>query len=236
MRVIWGGDDAVNAIRAVPRPPTSAELSFPDRFSFSLLDAERVATLDAAGISDLGRRLFNDAFWFDQMGCASPRLLVWRGNGTTADVASNALVGSLRQEVTRRGYRLPPGAAMAKLVHVAEAAALGRATGSTWRDQSVTTLQLRSLSDLERNAPGGGLFAETTINDIADLADLVEVKDQTLSHFGFGADELRRLARLLGARGIDRMVPIGDALSFDRYWDGRDLFMELSRSVSVKNR
>ena len=38
------------------------------------------------------------------------------------------------------------------------------------------------------------------------------------------------LARL-GARGVDRVVPMGRALDFDTIWDGRDLIACLSRVI-----
>jgi hypothetical protein len=37
----------------------------------------------------------------------------------------------------------------------------------------------------------------------------------------------------LQGRGIDRIVPFGDALSFGTLWDGYDLLAELTRTISV---
>ena len=34
------------------------------------------------------------------------------------------------------------------------------------------------------------------------------------------------------AQGVDRVVPVGQALEMDTVWDGRDLIAELSRIVS----
>ncbi|MFC7104470.1 hypothetical protein ACFQQB_30900 [Nonomuraea rubra] len=54
-----------------------------------------------------------------------------------------------------------------------------------------------------------------------------------MTHFGFGQDELEELARGLAGRGVDRMVPVGSALSFHRVWDGVDLPAEFTRLVTV---
>jgi len=39
---------------------------------------------------------------------------------------------------------------------------------------------------------------------------------------------------LLNGRGIDRIVPLGKALTFNRYWDGYDLLAEMIRHVYVE--
>jgi len=65
------------------------------------------------------------------------------------------------------------------------------------------------------------------------LVPAVTHRDQTLTQFGFDSIELEKLVRLLNGRGIDRIVPIGEALRFQHFWDGYDLFQSLSRSIYV---
>jgi hypothetical protein len=63
--------------------------------------------------------------------------------------------------------------------------------------------------------------------------NVVTSRDQTLAHFGFRPEELKRLAMGLPARAVDRIVPVGSALEFSSTWDGYDLFRILSREVEV---
>ena len=51
--------------------------------------------------------------------------------------------------------------------------------------------------------------------------------------FGVEQTEAEQFVRDLCGRGVDRIVPIGAALNFDPAWDGYDLFVELTRQVSV---
>jgi hypothetical protein len=76
---------------------------------------------------------------------------------------------------------------------------------------------------------GAGTFLQATVPGFDALAAAVGPKDQTCSYFGFGPHELGMLAAGLGARGIDRVVPFGSALSFSAVWDGYDLLAELTR-------
>ena len=55
-----------------------------------------------------------------------------------------------------------------------------------------------------------------------------------MAHFGFALAELRALARELGARGVDRLVPVGEALAFEPTWDGYDLIGDFLRRVTVR--
>ena len=72
------------------------------------------------------------------------------------------------------------------------------------------------------------------ISDLSELPSLFGEKDQTLTHFGLAKEQLLELAESLGGRGIDRIVPIGQALDFGRYWDGLDLFQSFTRIISVR--
>jgi hypothetical protein len=60
------------------------------------------------------------------------------------------------------------------------------------------------------------------------------VKVQTLSHWGFADEELLDLNKLSNCEGLDRIVPMGEALNFHYIWDGYNLFEELSRKVFFK--
>ena len=95
-------------------------------------------------------------------------------------------------------------------------------------------LDLSELTVVPRDHCGGGLLYQAYISTLGELAAVVERKDQTLSYFGFDATQVRQLARALNGRGIDRIVPIGQALSFNRYWDGYDLLRSFTRVVSLQ--
>ena len=58
-------------------------------------------------------------------------------------------------------------------------------------------------------------------------------KDQTITAHGFTDEELTAFARSLHGRGVDRIVPFGEALSFGSLWDGYDLLAELTRTIDV---
>ena len=234
IRVIWGGDDTVRSIRGLASAPYTRDLAFPDRYSLAVLDATAVVSLNDGDLDELAHRFFNDAYWFDQLGCASPRLIVWRGDGTTSDEAGRRFRAALARQLVTRGHpETPASAALAKLVHAADAAANGTVDSIDWVNNSLTSVQLSRLDGLQRDAPGGGLFYEAVVAHLDELRSFVIRKDQTVTTFGIDHQDLRRFVTAVGAQGIDRVVPVGEALTFGRFWDGVDLLVEFTRFVQV---
>ena len=78
------------------------------------------------------------------------------------------------------------------------------------------------------------MFYQLHIKDLNQLSEYVSKKCQTMSYFGFQKNELKRFILNNNLKGIDRVVPIGEALDIDFTWDGFDLIKTLSRTVSIK--
>ncbi len=233
VRLLWGGDAAIERVRAVSPGPATHDLTFGDRFSFAVVRPGAVLEADPAARRALAEALYNDAYWFDQLGCASPRLLVWVGDTKEANAAHEVLFGALAEVVATKGYRLQPGAAMAKLTFM-YAALMDRPVELVKQiGNELLVLGLRDLNAFDRTHPGAGLFFEAYVDDLAELAGFVKRKDQTLTAHGFSDDELTAFVRSLHGQGIDRIVPFGQALSFGTLWDGYDLLAELTRTVQV---
>jgi hypothetical protein len=234
LRVIWGGDEAVAAIRKSPLSPHARELTFPDRYSLCALRAPAWLGLDAGGRERIAEAFYNDAYWFDQMGCSSPRLVIWCGDGTEIAAASGSFFQAVHSVVRRRGFRVDTGTAIGKMTFAYRAVLDAPVSGYLALGNELTVLPVDALEGLDRDHCGGGLFFQFAARGLQELVPFVRRKDQTLTHFGFEPAELFALAAALAGRGIDRMVPVGQALAFDRYWDGMDLLQEMSRRVAIR--
>ena len=173
-------------------------------------------------------------YWFDQLACASPRLLVWVGAEAEVTDAREILFEELAQVIATRRYQLAPGAAIARLTFT-HSAVIDRPVErvSPVRREPVV-LSLADLGGFDRSHPGVGLFFEARVDSLSDLVGFVKRKDQTRqSRMGSRTTELTAFARSLHGRGVDRIVGFGDALSFGRFWDGYDLLAELTRTIHV---
>ncbi len=230
VRVVWGGDASVNAVRSVPLPAHARELTFPDRFSFAVIRAS--AWLQLEDRRSLAEQFFNDTFWFDQMGCSSPRLVFWCGSQEEAAEASAGFLESVRQLAVEKNYQVQAATRLNRFAFACLAAMEGHA--STYQDLSeFTVLGLERFEQLSREHCGGGLLFQYRVGDLLEIAPFVDRRDQTMTYFGFGKSELTGFARRLKGRGVDRIVPTGQALNFNRFWDGNDLLLEFTRYVYI---
>jgi hypothetical protein len=172
--------------------------------------------------------------WFDQAGCSSPRLVVWCGEQDASARASAAFFAELESIVEAKHHEVELGHAMAKLLFTYQAALDGRISAQQRLSNELSVLTVDTLSAFDRAHPGAGLFFVAHVRELGDIASFVTRRDQTLGHFGFSRDELAALVAKLAGRGLDRLVPLGQALTFNRFWDGYDLLQEFTRRVYLE--
>lgn len=235
VRVVWGGDDTVEYFRKFPLPARGRDVTFPNRHSMALLDAAAVRSSGEEELAALADRFFNDAYWFDQAGCSSPRLIVWRaGPGDDAHDARRRFRSAVSDAIRRRSLKVETGLAITKMVFAFRRAAAEEGLRVETPSNEVTWVELPDLARYDRDHCGGGLFFEFVTSDLAaELSGLVGPQDQTAVCFGLDRDTVLELARGLNGRGIDRFVPVGRALEFSATWDGFDLLAEFVKRVVV---
>jgi hypothetical protein len=229
VRVIWGGDATVSKIRSVPMNPSGKDITFPDRFSFAVLTSHKFLNLKRSHQKALAARFYSDAYWFNQMACSCPRLLVWIGSRKDSMVASAVFLDMLHCEIRRRKNKADVGTTLTKITFAYQSAL--NMTCSRWNfvDNALCALRLENLNGFRREHCGGGFFFEYFARSLNELSDFVHEKDQTIAYFGLSKDDLNELALALCGKGVDRIVPIGQSLNFDRFWDGYDLLREFTR-------
>jgi hypothetical protein len=231
LRVIWGGDAAVEAIRKNPLRPSARDLTFPDRTSWAAISAAGWRTASPAAKRDAVVGFSNDAYWFDQAACSSPRTVFLVGSDT-GDVRAE-FVELLLEVVDQRGWAVDAAMAVEKRVNAYEMAATGAISAMEFPKNSVTSMSLTAVPSAPRRWIGAGAFPFAEVGSLLDLVPAMNRQDQTFSHFGFGLVELREFALALGGRGVDRIVPFGQALTFSAIWDGYDLPSEFTRLTTI---
>ncbi len=232
VRVIWGGDATVESIRRWPLPPSGRDLTFPDRFSMAAISVEAFQGLDDGERDDLVERFYNDTFWFDQMGCSSPRTMLWVGGGDFEAAASD-FHERLASIAERKGYDPDAALAVAKLAYSYRAIIDTSVNQYRRYGNADTVLNSEGFFAARGEFCGGGVLHQTHVERLTDIAAHITRTDQTLTVFGLERAQIDELVTTLVGAGIDRIVPVGKALDFSRYWDGYDLLREFTRLVSV---
>ncbi len=232
IRVIWGGDRTVMTIREAPLQPLAREITFPDRWSLAVFDAAYF--LASKKQRETVHNFANDVYWFAQMACSSPRVVVWRGDKATAEKASEAFFTLLEVESQRHIDFIAPVDFVNKRNFEDEMAIRADVHIRAARNNLVSVVRAKP-DDVRLRADfcGGGTFIDTRIETLAELKPLLDRRAQTIVSEGIGTDEWCRLLSDVDIPGVDRIVPPGRALSFEFVWDGMDLLREFTRETTI---
>ncbi len=233
-RVLWGGDQTVAHLRAMPASPRCVDVAFADRFSLCVLDAAAVCAAPEPDLEALADGFCRDSYLMDQNACSSPHLVVWRGTPPDAAAAQARFWPAIARVVSRR-YPLAPIHAVDKRTDVCRLAAqVPEIVEAIHHDNAVVRLRLSALPDtIETHRGRHGLFFEFVSDSLDCLAPCVGPRYQTLTTFGIDREQLSHRIVELGLTGIDRIVPVGEALSIGVIWDGLDIVATLSRIVAL---
>lgn len=233
LRVIWGGDAAVQDIRRYRLRPASRDLCFPDRTSWAALSVPGWRAADPGARRAAVTGFANDAYWFDQAACASPRTVFLVGDAGRADAVQAEFLSVLIDVVAERGWQVDAAMVVEKHVNAYGLAAAGAASWVRFAGP-VTAMTLTGTGVLPRRWLGAGAFPFVAVASLDELVPVMTRQDQTFSHFGFAPGELTAFATALGGRGVDRIVPFGSALTFSSIWDGFDLTREFTRLTTLQ--
>ncbi|MBC8037226.1 MAG: gamma-glutamyl phosphate reductase [Rhizobiales bacterium] len=236
LRIVWGGDDTVNHMRALPLPPLASEVVFPSRTSLAVLSAGSVLALEDAALEHFAQDFYEDVYAFDQLACSSPRRVVWLGDADEAGRASRRFFTALASVVAEKNYALETATVLSKLTLAAGGLADGKVDRLDRYGNAVTVMGMTARQGFLEEFCGGGLFEECRVQTLAEVASALSQRNQTLTHFGLSDEQLRTMILAAGNAAPDRVVPVGEALSFSRYWDGMDLIQVFTRSVHVVGR
>ena len=228
--MIWGGEEAVLQIRALPFPHWARLALFGPRIS--------VAAMDAGAWSDPDQqkswclRLARDVWQFDQQACSSPQVLFLEraaGHSTTQFLSN--LQRSFETENRAHPRREIPAVLTSTICQARASWLLNDPKhqavfppGPDW------TLLLGSGADLPKPVQGKTL----TVLEVDDLLEAVSKWDGNVQTLGLGMadpEKEKKVTLLAGNRGVDRIVKLGRMHVFVSPWDGMDLIRPMVRMV-----
>ena len=229
LRIIWGGDEKVLALSRDPIMPDGLSIGFPDRTSLCVVSDSGFKNLSETARREAVRGLYNDIYWFDQLGCGSPRAICWLGGDSMAD----ELYRLLSDVIVEKGMKVETGTAISKFVFVNELIAEGRGRKVRVRSNELSVVESDVKPGLIDNLHGGGLLLHCVCKEAREISPLFSRKLQTITHIGLSVGEIDKVAELMDGTGGLRFVPAGDALSFGPVWDGYDLLNTFTRKIVV---
>lgn len=231
VRIIWGGDETISQIRKSPIPPRSFDITFADRYSFAIIDAQSV--LSESNLPQLAEHFYNDTLLFDQNACSSPHLIIWHGSEPDISTAKMRFWEAFHTFIASR-YHVEPIIVVNKLTAFYRQAIESDIKMATESDNIVWRVELNSLPvTIDEYRCAGGYFSEYSTNNLMEVAPIISARYQTLAYYGIHKDILKDLLVDNRINGVDRIVPIGKTTEFALTWDGYNLIETLSRELSI---
>lgn len=231
-RIIWGGDKTIEKWRKSPLKPRANELTFADRYSIAVIDADEY--LKSENKSKIAQDFYNDTYFSDQNACTSPRMVIWLGKDKPQ--AKEEFWGELHKLVKEK-YSFAVVQSVGKLNALCKASVALDIKSEKTQDCLLTRIKLNTLDanamDYKYNS---GFFFEYDAEDLNEICQVCTQQCQTMVYYGIGKETLEKFITQSRPQGLDRVVPIGKSMDFSLVWDGYDLIRELSRKILVKEK
>lgn len=228
-RVIWGGDTTIEEIRQSPLKPRANEITFADRYSIAIIQADEY--LKADDKERIAQNFYNDTYFSDQNACTSPRIVIWTGDNiekAKAEFWENIYL------LAREKYMLAPTQSVGKLSAFYRVASQYDVRLEKSEDQLITRITVSKLDQgLMNYNYHSGFFFEYDMIEFNEILPVCDGRCQTIAYYGLDKKEIERLVLDLRPCGVDRIVPLGKSMDFSLVWDGYDLIKALSRKISV---
>ena len=229
LRLIWGGDQTIAEVRKSELPPRSGEITFADRYSIAVIDADSYLSIEDK--FKVAEDFYNDTFFTDQNACTSPRVIIWTGERIAE---AKEVFWKLEHSLLEKKYNFQAIQAINKLTKAyLVATAESRIKVEDHQDNLIIRLRVPEITNSIIDYLGNsGYFYEYDCRDILDLFPLCNDKRcQTIAYIGDGDIVLPLLEA--GVKGIDRIVPMGKTMDFDLIWDGYNLPEMMTRTVVI---
>ena len=235
LRIIWGGDNSIKSIRKFELKPSSTDITFSDRSSICVINSNSLIKLDSFNLSILVEKFYNDTYLVDQNACSSPHIIFWQGSRDKNKIAQKKFWDKLYFLVKKK-YNLEENSAIDKYTILCKKINLLKNNCKFIEYENlIYILKIKKLiNNLDDLRGKWGLFFEYETNDLNKISDFLNKKFQTLTYFGLHKEICKKIIIGNLTNGIDRIVPIGQALDISFNWDGYDLNKSLTRIIEIK--
>ena len=232
VRIIWGGDATIEQIRENKIPPRSFDVTFADRYSLCVINADKYVNENTPEKIAVG--FYNDTYLFDQNACTTPHLIIWLGTDENVEIAKIKFWNNLYKLVKSK-YQVYPVIAVDKLTTFYKQAVHSNQLKKTISpDNLIWRIELKEIAkDIDEYRCTSGYFSEYHASSIFELSKIINRKYQTLSYYGIENNDLINFIAQVKPCGIDRIVPIGTTTNFSLTWDGFNLIETLSRRIDL---
>ena len=228
IRIIWGGNETINEVRKAKLPPRAIEMTFADRHSLSIINADEYLQADFDKIS---KGFYIDTYFTDQNACSSPRLVVWTGNNIKE---AQKIFWQKLEDKVKKEYEFKAIQAINKIDSFCKFAATHKNVSVIKNSNYVVRIQIKYINEnLMDYKDNSGFFFEYETQNLEDIVPILTKPCQTISYYGIDKAKIKELVLKFGTKGVDRIVEIGDTMNLSFIWDGYNMIEAMTRLIYI---
>ena len=228
-RVIWGGQEAVDAISKTTKMSHCEDVVFGPKYSFGVVDK---AALESDDFPKIVRRLINDIIVFDQSACSSPQVIfLENGDKDLNDI------GKIFEEEFKLASKRTPKLGIdqhiaSKIINIRAEYALAPEKDIIFTKENDWTILMDNEIKLEEPVQSRTVFLKS-VNSVMDCIELITPRIQTIGVAIYDKDKLVKFSDAATYNGVARCVQPGQMNFYDSPWDGILFLSRLVRWVTL---
>ena len=225
-RIIWGGSEAIKAIRGLPQKEHCEDIVFGPKYSFAVIDA--IAQKNKEDLEKIVRRFTNDIISFEQSACSSPHVFFIERSSDVTSIMDIVNIFAIELE---RMSKIQPKQTISQ--RTATEIIRKRVEYGLSGDKNVVcskandwTILINDIISLEEPIQSRTIWIKQ-IDSLFDVLPLITKKVQTIGCAIRNEATFLKFVEEATFRGVARCVAPGQMNIYDSPWDGIYLLQRL---------
>jgi len=216
VRVICGGEDAVNTISSLSKKTTCKDIIFGPKYSFAVFEK---SAMESPNLTKTFDAFVRDIVGFEQTACSSPQVLFIEKSNLSLKEVAHLLSKSLEKISIRYPKNEVSQSASAKIINKRGEYLLSLEKDIICGRGLQYTILMDKEINLEEPIQHRTIFLKE-VEDIFQICNIINPKIQTIGIASEDNNKIMEFANCVSLKGVDRLVNVGFMNIYDSPWDG----------------
>lgn len=229
VRVICGGDEAVNTLAVLPKKTTCKDIIFGPKYSFAVFEK---SAMESPYFSQTLDAFVNDIISFDQKACSSPQVLFVEKSNLSLKYVALKLSKSIDKISKRYPKNIIDETTVAKIINKRGEYLLSLEKDIICDIGLEYTILIDKDINLEQPVQCRTIYLKE-VGNILDVCKLITPRIQTIGIASENDNKIMDFANKVSLKGVDRLVKVGFMNLYDSPWDGMLFMSELVKWTTL---
>ncbi|NVM29865.1 MAG: acyl-CoA reductase [Candidatus Helarchaeota archaeon] len=229
VRVMWGGQVAIDAISKTTKMTHCDDIIFGPKYSFGVMDKK---VQESEDFPRLIRQFVNDIIIFDQSACSSPQVIFFEKGPFDLKTIGKKFEEEFKLAVKKFPKILVDQYIATKIINIRAKYALNPQKDAIFPKENDWTILMDNEVQLEEPVQSRTIFLKQ-VESVMDCVDLITPRIQTIGTAIYDKEKLLKFTDAVTYKGVARCVLPGQMNFYDSPWDGIYLLNRLVRWTTL---